>query len=389
MLVRDTVLEFDEISALLAKEQRGSVLTVYLDPETISRHEAPRWLTQLNSGLRNLSQQYPDDKELAKMITTATREIQGLDPVLRQRTLIYVRSLDPDWRWVQGLHGAVGSRVCWGRRAHVLPMLTFFYRRPTLGVIQVSKDGFRPFTWRQGFMTAGESWQTDWDTEHWRRFAGAAYPQPGRMQQTVTHSEHYGRRFLDNVRRNLVELIPKIEKESDAQGWERVMVFGPTWVRDLFLATLSGIFREKSIPVPPRHLPKAGTQELTAAIDETVTEWLDVREEEQLDALIDAKDAGGPAAIGVQEVLDLLNVNRIQRLFVAANLELAGYRRPLDGILRLYEHPTRGKEWDWEPALVEAAIVLAMNHGAEIVPLAGPAAQRLLELGGLGAMLRY
>lgn len=389
MGVGDSFLELDEVQALLDKEPGSGVLSVYLDPETTHRHEAPRWPTVVNSGLRSLGQKYPDDKQLQEAIETAGQELLGLDPVLRQRSLVYIRSLDPDWRWIENLHGPVGNRFGWGRRAHVVPLMTYFWRQPMVGVILVSQAGFRSYTWRQGYMIEGKQWQAQWDTEHWRRFAAAAYPNPMRGQQTVTHTEHYNRRFLENVRRSLRALLPEVEKEAVAQEWDWLTVFGPAWLRDRFVAALSDMWQEASIPVPARHLAKVGVKELATAVEETLTEWLDTVEEELLNALVDMKASGGPAAIGAQEVLDLLNVNRVHRLYLPADLELTGYRWPADDILRLYKHPSRQEEWVEEPNLVEEAVAKAMQHGVEVVPIAGPAARRLRGMGGMGAVLRY
>src|SRR5690606_3363947 len=117
--------------------------------------------------------------------------------------------------------------------------------------------------------------------------------------------------------------------------------FGPAWLRDRFVGALSDTWQEAAIPVPARHLAKVSIRELNQAVEETLTEWLDTLEEELFNALVDMKASGGLVAIGVQEVLDLLNVNRVHRLYLCSDLELSGYRRPKDEILRLYEHPTR------------------------------------------------
>lgn len=389
MGVGDSFLELDEVQALLDKEMGAGVLSVYLDPETTHRHEAPRWQTVVNSGLRTLGQKYPDDRQLQEALETAGKELLGLDPTLRQRSLVYIRSLDPDWRWIENLHGPVGNRFGWGRRAHVLPLMTYFWRQPVVGVVLISQEGFQSYTWRQGHMREGKEWKADWETEHWRRFAAAAYPNPMRGQQTVTHTEHYNRRFLENMRRHLRTLLPEVEKEALAQEWDWIMVFGPAWLRDRFVGALSDTWQEAAIPVPARHLAKVSIRELNQAVEETLTEWLDTLEEELFNALVDMKASGGLVAIGVQEVLDLLNVNRVHRLYLCSDLELSGYRRPKDEILRLYEHPTRQGEWVAEPNLVEETVAKAMLQSAEVVPFSGPASKRLREMGGMAAVLRY
>ncbi len=122
MVKHAAFVDMDDVMALVVKETptgtRG-VLTAYIDPSTEHRYEAQRWQTKVNSGLRTLAEQYPGDKLLERTIEQVRRELRKLQPTLRHRGLIYIRSLDPDWTWWRSVHGRIGTRFAWARRPAV------------------------------------------------------------------------------------------------------------------------------------------------------------------------------------------------------------------------------------------------------------------------------
>jgi len=379
-------LDLSEVRMLLERAQPSGILTVYLDPESGYRHEAQRWQTQLNSGLTSLGQRYPDDRHLQQAIRTAAAEIGALPPEHRHRSLVYMRGLDPDWRWIRSLHGPVGTRFAWAPRPRIFPLLDFLHRFATVGVILGSRRGLQARTWRQGLLEPGPEWPLSVDTDDWRRFLGGAVPHL--EQQRMTHVDSFMSRFIEQLKRALAALSPTIQETAAELGWQHLMVFGPQRLRDYLLGALPAPWNERSIPVPDRHLARVGSKEVADAVVETLTAWRDEQDDAAVTAVITAAAGGGPASAGVQEVLDLLAQDRVARLYVAADLELSGYRLP-DGALRLHVPRDRQQDFAAEPDLVEAMAAAALRSGAGIVPVHGSAAGRLRQRGGVAAELRY
>src|SRR5690606_14343069 len=157
----------------------------------------------------------------------------------RYRSLFYFRSYDPEWSWWRSIQGTVDTRFAWGRRPAVFPLITYLHREPSVGVFHASQEEVHPFTWRQSLLQEEGQWKLDLDTEDWRTYAGAAYPQPQRAQQTVTHFERFRRRFNQLLQREFSSLAPRVEETAAAKGWEGLVVFGASEVRDMFVAALS------------------------------------------------------------------------------------------------------------------------------------------------------
>src|SRR5690606_942632 len=130
------------------------------------------------------------------------------------------------------------------------------------------------------------------DTEHWRPYGAAAYPQPLRGQQTVTHDENFRRRFIQLVQREFAALAPRVEEVAAAQQWEALVVFGASESRDMFVAALSESWQKKVIETPERRFPTIDLRELGDAVAEAVASWRQKSDREELRALLESRGAG-------------------------------------------------------------------------------------------------
>jgi len=398
---RTVFIDMDDIMELAAKEAAGgtrSILTAYIDPSPEHRHEAQRWQSKVNSGLRALTQQYPGDKLLERTVEQVRRELMKLPVEVRHRGLAYIRSLEPDWVWWRSVHGRIGTRFAWGRRPAVLPLLSFIQRLPAVGVFVAWQDEVHSFSWRQGVLEEAEHWELELDTEHWRRFAAAAAPNPARGRAYVTHEDRFESRFAKLVASRFAELAPDVEKVADQHGWDLLLVFAADAVRDIFVNALSQRWREKVISNNGKHFAYIDVKELADATAEAVAAWRDRWEETHVNQLMERFHGRGKAVAGGQEVLDLLAQNRVERLYLCARMRIPGYLRKEDADagalgelspLRLrvpdgYEHA-----YEAEPEFIEEVVAGALVRGVEVIPLHGACADPMRAVGGLGAYIRY
>src|SRR5690606_30603242 len=83
-------LEYEDITALVARgPSDAGILSISLDIPTERRHEGDFWRSELNSGLRGLAQQFPNDRRLERTIEAALQELMGLERDARYRSLFY------------------------------------------------------------------------------------------------------------------------------------------------------------------------------------------------------------------------------------------------------------------------------------------------------------
>jgi hypothetical protein len=132
----------------------------------------------------------------------------------------------------------------------------------------------------------------------------------------------------------------------------------------------------------------SSTSELSPVLESIVTTWSRERERREVEETMNIANAGGRAILGPDACLRLLQQGRVSHLYYASNLALTGWRLP-DGSLTLStaaDAPERRKE---EPHLVERMVEMAFETGADVTPVEGEAAERLMDMGGMEARLRY
>lgn len=391
-------LEYDHIKELVARgPSDAGILSISLDIPAERFHEGDFWRSLLNSGLRGLGQEYPDDKRLQQAIEETFKELQGLEREARFRSLIYFRSAESGWSWWRSLQGSVATRFAWGRRPAVFPLIDYLHREPPVGVFLVSRGDVQCFIWRQSILEEIRHWELDLDTEHWRFYQGRVFPQPMRGQVVATHEERFARRLEEAVRREFAALAPQLEEEAAKHECEAIFVFGARDVRNLFVDSLSHPLQQKVVETGERRFPTVDLKALNEAVAQEVAWWRERTRRLELQALLESLGAGGRGVIGGQEVLDLLAHHRVQRLLVCADLQGPGYRRRDDslsvvaGLSPLRLRVTENQEQDYvlEPNFLEEIVALAIDRETEIVPMHGMCGQRLKGMGGLGAWLRY
>ncbi len=114
------------------------------------------------------------------------------------------------------------------------------------------------------------------------------------------------------------------------------------------------------------------------------------REQQALQRLSDGLALPDRAAVGLEEVLELLNERRVQTLFLAHGFAVAGFACPVCGRLAAGGEPcpVDGAKPEPREDIVESAIVLALDQAAEVV-IARHRGDELAEHGPIAALLRY
>jgi hypothetical protein len=364
----------DDILSLLHRGAPGGVLSLHVGIPATERHDPGRLLSAVRSGLTELLHRHAGNKRLANLVETAQEEIGKLPPETRRRSLVYFRSLDPDWVFWRSLHPILPDLFTYADSPQVSHLVSLLDEAPSLGVAVAAQDRARIFSWKEGVIE-----------EHGEIHAEENSPTP---------PESPGRgippnRAEDRARRGLHRMASRIAHIGDTHRWQKLLLAGPGPVIGSIAEQLPDAWRRQLIPSIERNMINAPLAEINDLAGKGVHEWRRHEELAEITALIDESRSGGRAATSVVACLDHLHKGRVEKLYVCGNLELSGYS---DASGRLCLHPPSDAEESPilpESRLVERMIVQAIESGASVIPVEGESARKLSLLGGVAARLRW
>jgi hypothetical protein len=365
-----------DITSLLGHTAPGGVLSVYVGLSSTERHDPGRWLSAVRSGLKELVQRHPGEKGLATLVETAQEEIGRLPVESRRRSLAYFRSLDPDWSFTRSLHPFLHDLFAFAPAPQVARLVSLLDETPCVGVAVLSQDHVRPFTWKDGVVEELEEIRAD--EEH------VAPTGEGLSKSAVPPN-----RAEDRVRRSVLRAAQKLSRVSDAQRWQKVLLFGIPPALPILTEALSDATRRILIPAVERNLINAPLGEIALAASQAIHDWKRKDELSEVERVLEDARSGGRAAAGIEICLERLHQGNIERFYVNSDLEASGFRDP-NG--RLYVHAPvvpAGSNLHLEDRLIEKMVSQALEIGAVVVPLEGDSARRLSLMGGVAARLRW
>lgn len=378
----------DDVTALLRRRTESGVLSVHVGLPSSDRSEPQRWLSAVRSGLKDLAKRQGEQGRLAELIQTSEQEIEQLPVESRRRSLIYYRSLDPDWSFTRSIHMHVPDMFTFDTSPQVRYLVALLDETPVLGVAVVSQDKIRILTWKEGLVDEGEGLDFEEEEEEVRA------PSAAEGKRTVpagsTKSGALPRkRVADQVRRRFTRVAQHISDEATRLGWQKVLLVGPAAVTAPVRDALTDAWKRALVDSLDRNLINAPAAEIGAAAARHVHDWKRRTELAEVEQSIDDARSGKRAACGVEVCLDHLHERRVERLYVCGDLQMSGFS---DAQGKLYLRPPKlgaGESVKPEPCLVERMIVQALESGASVVPVEGEPCRKLHLNGGVGARLRW
>ncbi len=364
----------EDILSLLERSAAGGVLSVYVGNPATERHDSGRLLSSVRSGLTELMHQNPGNKQVADLADAALTEIGKLPPHTRRRSLVYFRSLEPDWAFWRSLHPYLPDLFAYARSPQVAHLVSLLDESPGVGLAVATQARARIFSWRDGTIEEHPEITAEEDSPAPPEAPGRSTP-PNRTE--------------DRIRRGLQRLAVRIARAGESRGWHKLLLVGPGPVIAAITEQLPEDWRRLLIPSVERNMVNAPLAEIGDLAGKQVHDWRRTEELAEISAVIDDARSGGRAATSVAACLDHLHQGRVDRLYVCSDLELSGYS---DSSGRLSMHPSTeldGPPLRPEPRLVERMIVQAFESGASVVPIEGDSARRLSLLGGVAARLRW
>lgn len=378
----------DDVTALLKRRSDSGVVSVHVGLPSSDRSDPQRWLSAVKSGLKDLARKRSEHKGLAELLQTAEQEIAQMPVEARRRSLIYYRSMDPDWSLIRSTHLHLPDMFTFDPSPQVRYLVALLDETPVLGVAVISQDRTRILTWNEGLVEEGEA--LDFEEEEEEVRAMTAAEGKSTVPAGSTRSGALPRnRVADQVRRRFTRVAQHISEAASAHGWQRILLVGPTATTASVRDALPDSWKRSLVDGLDRNLIKAPAAEIGAAAARQVHEWKRRTELAEVEQSIDDARSGRRAACGVEVCLEHLHERRVERLYVCGDLQMSGFS---DGQGKLYMRAPKlgaGESVKPEPRLVERMIVQALESGASVVPVEGEPCRKLHLNGGVGARLRW
>jgi peptide chain release factor subunit 1 len=297
--------------------------------------------------------------------------------VPRSRGLALFASGGSEQIMVVPLPAAPADDIIWSERPSIAPLEAMLDEYERLAVVLFDAERARLFT---VFLGAIETQQQFVDAVPGKQATGGWFG----LEQTgfARHREDHLRRHAERTVRALMLLLRE-------HTFDRVLLAGP----DEALAVL-----KRELPRPLR-MRLAGTLDVSLFATEAdvlqatlrAAEAIERRTEEHLVDELLGDAATRHVVVGLAGTLNALADGRIHQLLIAEHFEAPGSVCPNCGRLTadVYLCPACGGVTQPLAGLHETIVEHALAQGAKIETVAGAAADRLEEHGGVGAWTRY
>ena len=282
--------------------------------------------------------------------------------------------------WWRELRIPMRSQAHWGPTPFLRPLIEALEEYERYGVALVDKARARLFTI---FLGKIEEERDAFNPESVKHFASTGSDQ-ARTMNLQRRSEEHARTHWKHV----AEMLDRMER---GRRFDRLILGGAAeavhQLRRLLPKRLgSRIVGTVSLPI------EASAQEVLEKTLEIEKEAQRRRQLKTTAELLTGSAKGERAVAGLQPTLDALRDGRVWRLLYVEDLALPGHECPRCGSLfdgSVEPCPLCGTETRAVEDLVEKMAEAAQDTGGRVEPIGNAAAEKLREVGGVGAFLRF
>jgi hypothetical protein len=359
------------IEELLDWRPEFGVLTVCVGMEPGDRSES--WLIELRNQLKGAVEPADDGHDRGRGLRAAAQRVldrfEGEElPSGRCQIGFCEVSDDRTARdiWSEAQLVNFRTSASYADRARLTPLLKLLDEGAPVGVVAVSAERIHLYEWKLGSLELVHDWEAEMYSLDWReRKAGKPSDVARTQGATSSGRDQYDQRLEHNRARFLEETGRLTAGEARSRNWRRVVGFGdPEHVREFDEGAEKGTEVElaDAVDVIPEDRGKLLERVNAAVADGNGRSELALIER----AVEGARTPGGHGALGLIDVQRSLNEGRVEHLFFDADTQDPGLA-------------------DVEDEVVERAL----RTSAKVTPVEDAAAERVRELGGVAAILRY
>jgi hypothetical protein len=339
-------------------DPEGGVVSVYLVIDHADRSEG--WRIELKDRLAEV------DRAAAERILSRFR--RDAPPPAGRTQVGYVEvggRRREIWNGFQ-MDGVTTEVVAAGR-PYLAPLMRLLEDGSPAGVVVVSLERVRVLEWALGRIEELSGWELEITSLDWHERKSPRRDPARGTGASASGRDQHAQRLEHNRERFLKQAGRLVASRYRERPWRRVVVIGEG-DRPRLLA--GGMGNTAAAPVHEiRHdLIRAGQAEIGERLAAELEHLNRSREEALIAELREAIGSGPGAALGPDEVLEILAQGRARHV--------------------IFDGTRAFKRYDGEPAS-ELMITRALDTGAQVTPVEGLAAASLAEHDGAAALLRY
>jgi peptide subunit release factor 1 (eRF1) len=358
----------------------GHVLSLYVDRRTGTGFWNPADIAPFVKGLLKELEPSVDTAEHGALAAAAQHAIR----VLSEREF-HDRSLaafaEPSGGvWTGDLNLPVASMARWNCEPYLLPLLEAVGEHSRLGVALVDRGRARLFTI---FLGEIEEERDAFNPEPVKHVASTGTDQARTM--------NLQRRAEEHAHLHWKHVASMLDAMARARRFDRLMLGGSLDAANRLRDILPKRLAESIVGIVPIPV-EAGKNDVLAAATELERRVREERDRDEVAALETASAKQARAAAGLDDTLEALREGRVLTLLYAEGVAIRGRRCGNCGSLFEEEAELcRYCERETLPVedLLEEMTRRVARSGGTIEPVGEAAAERLREMGGIGAFLRF
>jgi len=385
-----------EIISQLLSTERDDVLSVYLNVDPTrpeNQTSPPSYRIWLKSALADLEEKLSQDNGLPREKRLALRELKETvveyvnNYIPQGRTLIIFAA--PDfWREFAPM-ARIGKNYVHFGKPDVVPFLWLLDEYSPVGIVLVDNFQARFLSAHLGKASIYEETQLELDIKSWPRYDLRASTLRG-LPLKGSNVDAFADRLAEKIGSFWREVAEKIEDWVEEEKFSYLLLGGEDKAvsgvkENLSPRTASRIVEGFIAPI------NASEHEILMRAKPLLTQVEREREERLLQQAIESALSGGLGALGPADVLNTLKEGRAYTLLVSWPVRGEVYWCPQCDFFFTQETETcslcRGPIK--KLSLREVIPRLAFEHKAKVEIMAGGPGKRLLEYGGMAALLRY
>ena len=365
-----------------APAHESPVLSVYLD---VDQSKASNLNRNFQSALKDLLRSVEarlEGAQLKHFAADAARvqdHVSGFEP--SGKGLILFADVSENFFWSREVQVPVRNNARWSDTPYVNPLLALLDDYERYGVVLVDRERGRLFTVFMGEIAEHEDFLASLPV---RRIKS-----PGTDQ--MFSERRFQNKAATHAHLHLKRVAESLDKLVDQYGFDRILIAGPVEPTGELHRLLSKRVRGRVV----ERLSLPVTASAHRVLEEVlrVGENLERKMEEQIvQDLIDGDDKHHPFTLGLDRTVHALCEERIWRMIYANGFTPSGGQCMQCGML--FATPDGTCEYCGAAVariddLMERMVKRALEQDSLLEEVAGNAATRLQQAGGIGAILRF
>ncbi len=368
-----------ELKELAELDGKGYFVSLYLNVDPLFNKKGD-YMVHFKNMIKHTEEGL--DKEVQKRVKDSLRKIENYvltSKRLFKKGLAVLAGEDNSFWKTYHLNVPVKNELVIDKFPYTKPLFDLFDNYQRYGILLVDKESARVFVVHLGeIVEYGEVHTPDVPGKH-KKGGWFALSQ-----------DHYERHVDYHVSLHLKDVIAKLGSFMSGEYIGRLVIGGSPEAVSMVKSMLPGEILNKVIGTVRLEM-FAKPDEVLRRVEPVLKEYEKKKEAEDVERLIETALKGGPACLGLDDVLNALQEKKVMKLIISKDFENGGYHCIGCGYIttqKLEICPYCNGRFEFLEHIVGLAGEKAIEQGALIEVLSEPS-ERLKAYGSIGAFLRF